>query len=140
MTTLRNYFYIALGWCFFGLGIVGVVLPLVPTTPFMLLAAVCFSKGSPRLYGWLLAQKGIGPVIYDWDRYGVIRPRAKRVATLMMLLLISIPLFLMSVPFYARFLMVVTVVCVLSYIWSRPGSTEEAQKRSVSRDGLSRFR
>ena len=49
----RVAFLIA-GWLAFGLGSLGVILPVLPTTPFMLLAAFCFAKASPRLHGWLV--------------------------------------------------------------------------------------
>ena len=49
-----------------GLGIVGVVLPGLPTTPFVLLAAACYAKASPRLHRWLRAHRLFGPMVRDW--------------------------------------------------------------------------
>ena len=67
----------ALGWFFFVLGVIGAFLPIVPTTPFLLLAALCFSKSSPRFHGWLLAMPVFGAGVEDWRLRRVIRPRAK---------------------------------------------------------------
>lgn len=66
-----------LGWFFFCLGIIGAFLPIVPTTPFLLLAALCFSKSSPRFHTWLLAMPVFGAAVEDWRLRRVIRPRAK---------------------------------------------------------------
>jgi uncharacterized membrane protein YbaN (DUF454 family) len=67
----------ALGWFFFVLGVIGAFLPIVPTTPFLLLAALCFSKSSPRFHAWLLAMPVFGAAVEDWRLRRVIRPRAK---------------------------------------------------------------
>ena len=62
------------------LGIVGIVLPLLPTTPFVLLSAYCFARSSPRLHDWLLAHRLLGPLITDWRLHRAIAPRAKWLA------------------------------------------------------------
>ncbi len=65
-------------------GIVGIFLPLLPTTPFVLLAAFCFSRGSARLEAWLLAHPRLGPPIADWRARRAIPLRAKQLAWAMM--------------------------------------------------------
>jgi uncharacterized membrane protein YbaN (DUF454 family) len=65
-------------------GLAGIVLPLVPTTVFLLAAAFAFARSSPRLYGWLLAHPRLGPPIRDWQAHRCIRPRAKALAVLAM--------------------------------------------------------
>ncbi len=72
--------WLAVGSGFLSLGLVGVVLPVVPTTPFLLIAAACFARSSPRLHGWLLDHPLFGPPIRDWQAHGAIRPRAKAMA------------------------------------------------------------
>ena len=73
-----------------GLGFLGLFLPLLPTTPFLLLAAFCFSKGSKRLHSWLVEHPRMGPIISDWNARRVIRPRVKAAATIT-LVLIMVP-------------------------------------------------
>src|SRR5688572_16287421 len=79
-----RYFWLALGFLATGCGIAGAVLPLVPTTPFMLLAAYAFAKSSPRFHGWLVNHPRFGPLIVNWQRNGSIDPRSKRMAMALM--------------------------------------------------------
>ena len=69
--------YIILGWLFFAIGAVGVVLPVLPTTPFMLLALWAFSQSSERFYQWLLNHKLFGPPLQLWQQHRVIPLAAK---------------------------------------------------------------
>ncbi|MBF0249767.1 MAG: YbaN family protein [Alphaproteobacteria bacterium] len=69
--------YLALGWAFVALGAAGSVLPVLPTTPFLILAAMCFARSSPRLHGWLYNHPAFGATLRDWDRHRVIPLHAK---------------------------------------------------------------
>lgn len=68
------------------LGIVGIVVPLLPTTPFVLLAAACFSRGSVRCERWLLSHRTFGPMVRDWRAHRAIPRRARQLAFAMMAL------------------------------------------------------
>jgi uncharacterized membrane protein YbaN (DUF454 family) len=72
--------WLGLGGLFLGLGLLGVVLPVLPTTPFLLLAAGCFARSSPRLHHWLLTHPVFGRPIRNWEENGAISRRAKRLA------------------------------------------------------------
>ncbi len=74
------------GIIFVGLAILGVVLPILPTTPFLLVAAACFAKSSPEMQRRLLANKTFGPMIHDWQKYRSIPRKAKRIALLTIIL------------------------------------------------------
>jgi len=69
--------YITLGTLSLALGILGIFLPLLPTTPFLLLTAALYFKSSPRLYAWLLNQKHLGPYIRNFRENKAIPLRAK---------------------------------------------------------------
>jgi uncharacterized protein len=68
------------------LGIVGIFLPLLPTTPFVLLAAFCFSRGSERCERWILQHPRFGPMVRDWREHRAVPLRAKQLAVAMMAL------------------------------------------------------
>ncbi|QBQ55595.1 YbaN family protein [Nitrosococcus wardiae] len=76
------WFYKVLGFAFTGLATVGVILPLLPTTPFLLLAAGCFAKSSPRLHQMLIENATFGPMIKNWHEHRTIPLRAKIIAIL----------------------------------------------------------
>ncbi len=102
------------------LAVLGVFLPLLPTTPFLILAAFCFSRSSERLHRWLLNQPTFGPMIHDWEQHGVIRRRTKCVSTALMLALISYPMLFVPIMPGVKLVIALTMLCVLTFIWTRP--------------------
>ncbi|MDH5391671.1 MAG: YbaN family protein [Gammaproteobacteria bacterium] len=79
-----NLMYFFLGWFFFATGAVGTVLPVLPTTPFMLLALWCFSKSSKRFHNWLYQHPFFGPALQQWSENRVIPFSAKLMSVTMM--------------------------------------------------------
>lgn len=69
--------YLTLGWFFVALGLVGVALPVLPTTPFLILALWAFARSSRRFHDWLYHHRRFGPPLRDYREYRVIPPRAK---------------------------------------------------------------
>lgn len=121
----KNWLLITAGWISLILGIIGAFLPILPTTPLVILAAFLFSKGSTRLHGWLLAQPYLGAMIVDWERNGVIRPRAKWMATAAIIPLFSYTVVFVPVHGVIKVIVVLTGIGVLGFIWSRPSAPAE---------------
>lgn len=122
MRPIANYFYIAVGWCCLGLGFIGILLPLLPTTPFILLAAFCFSRGSITLHQWLLAQKTFGPLIRDWNQYGIIRLRVKWTSAALLVLMMGYPVVFGTLSLLIKTFLVAVGLSVIGFIWSRPST------------------
>lgn len=115
-------------WLAFGLislacGIAGIVLPLVPTTPFILLAVYCFARSSPRLEAWLLNHPTFGPMIQNWRRHGSIDRRAKRLALFLMVAAFAISLTL-RVPLWVLGLQAAVLVGAATFILTRPDTPQ----------------
>lgn len=112
-------FWLVAGLLFLGLGLLGVVLPVLPTTPFLLLAAGCFAKSSPRLHQWLLAHPTLGPPIRNWEENGAISRGAKRLAAGSMAVVFMLSLLLgLSWPVLLAQAVLITVGC--AFVLTRP--------------------
>jgi uncharacterized membrane protein YbaN (DUF454 family) len=70
----------ALGFLFLGIAVAGVFLPLLPTTPFVLLAAGCFAQSSERMHRWIMANETFGPMVRDWEQKRCVSCRVKIIA------------------------------------------------------------
>lgn len=116
-----RFVWASLGLLSVGLGLIGIFLPLLPTVPFMLLAAFFFARSSERLHGWILAHPTFGPSIIDWQERGAINPRGKRIATLSIVLVFAASL-LLGLRWQILAIQAVVLSCVLIFLWSRPSA------------------
>lgn len=117
-----KYFYITLGSLFLFIGVVGIFLPLLPTTPFLIIAAFFFSKGSDKFHYWLINHKYLGPPIQDWKLNGVIRRSYKIIATIMMSISAVFILSRAYVPLVGKISFSVVSSVILIFIWTRPSA------------------
>jgi uncharacterized membrane protein YbaN (DUF454 family) len=88
---------VAAGTLCVGLGVLGLFVPVLPTTPFLLLAAACYARASNRFYNWLLRNRTFGPTIREWRRYRSIPYRTKLTAIGLMALTLA-----SSIVFFVR--------------------------------------
>lgn len=117
--------YFVCGWLCIVLGTAGIFLPILPTTPFAILAAWCFSRSSERWHQWLLNHKIFGPTIRDWERDGVINMRAKILATTMIVILFSYTLIFVNVNLVIKSIVSSIGIGVLIFIWTRPSHARQ---------------
>ena len=102
--TVRVLLVIA-GTAFVVLGIVGIFTPLLPTTPFILLAAACYARASSRFYRRLVSHRVFGPMILEWQHHRSIPYRTKRVAITMMVVTLAISIVFFVEPWPLRALL-----------------------------------
>jgi len=112
-------FWLVVGILALALGGLGVVLPLLPTTPFVLVAAFAFANSSDTLHQWLLDHNIFGPSIANWQRYGAISRSAKVLSLLSMVAVLVISL-VMAVPAFVIAVQALVVGACSLFIISRP--------------------
>jgi uncharacterized protein len=122
----RKRLWVAAGWISFALGVIGVVLPVMPTAPFMIVAAFCFSRGSERWHRWLTSHPKFGAPILDWERHGVIRLKSKIISTFLIGGSVVSTFFVFPVPEWARIGLAIIFPLVLLFIWTRPSKPRQA--------------
>ena len=118
---------IIIGWLSVALGTLGVFLPLLPTTPFILLAAWCFARSSPRCHQWLLYRSWFGGYLRHWQQYRAMPPGAKPRAVVMILLTFAISLWLVNLT-WVRILLLIVLACLLIFMWRIPVVDAKQQK------------
>ncbi len=111
---------VAAGFLCVGLGLAGLVLPVLPTTPFLLLAAGCFARSSPRFHRWLLAHRVFGPIVSEWESHRAIPWKAKLWAIgLMSATLAASIVFFVRNP-WVKGMLAAMGVALASWLWRIP--------------------
>lgn len=113
----RRRLYYSAGMVFLTIGFLGIILPVLPTTPFLLLASYCFARSSPRLEAWLRTTPYFGPLIRDWEEHRGVRPRVKASAIAIVVLVIGATVLFSGAPVWAKWsaigLAAIGVACIL---------------------------
>lgn len=108
------------GWFSLVMGVIGIFLPLLPTTPFILLAAACFARSSPRFYAWITSHHRYGPMIANYLAGRGLPVKAKVMAISLLWISVSFTLFIVSL-LWAKLAMLATALAVSLYIiWHLP--------------------
>lgn len=124
MTSPNRHVWSVFGAIALGLGVIGIVLPVLPTTPFVLLAAFCFGKGSPRLRAWIEQHPRFGPAIADWEQHGAVPKRAKRMAALLMAAAFLLSLW-MGLPGWVLAVQGLCLTGAAAFVLTRPDSPHD---------------
>lgn len=119
---MRTWFWWMVGFAGLGLAIVGTVLPIMPTVPFLIVAVYGFNRSSPRFRDRLLNHPVFGPQIRDWQEHRAIAPRVKLLAVGSMAVGLSISFFILAFPWWLAQVAVLTLVS--AYVLSRPAPPE----------------
>ncbi len=109
-----------------GLGVIGLFLPVLPTVPFLLVAAWAAARSSPRLLAWLEEHPHFGESLRDWRRGGVVRRRAKWTATVVMSAS-AVSLLVFVKIRWAALLAIACMAAVLVWLWLRPEASPTTQ-------------
>jgi len=96
MQQLKRYLLITVGFISIMLGIIGIVLPLLPTTPFFILALACFARSSKKFHQQLLNNRFVGPLLSDWERDKKIDKKRKQKILILVVVSFSFSILLLS--------------------------------------------
>ncbi len=116
---LMRWLYLGIGVTALLMGILGVFLPILPTTPFILLAAACFARSSERFHDFLLNNRITGTIIYEWCVYRSIPRRIKRWVYFVMALSFGSSILLVS-SYYLKFMLALLATVLTVFIWRVP--------------------
>ncbi len=119
-----RWLFLALAVTSLALGVIGAFLPVLPTVPFVLLAAWAATRSSPRLSNWLETHPKMGPMIMDWRNGGVVTRKTKWLSTVMMTGgAVTMSLFVR--PWWVPAMAISIMACVAVWLWQRPENHAE---------------
>ncbi|MCI0665297.1 MAG: YbaN family protein, partial [Acidobacteria bacterium] len=128
MTRWKSRFYITIGFIAVGLGVIGIPTPVLPTTPFLLLAAFCFARGSQRWHRWLLTQRTLSPYIIAFrEKKGLTRDQKWRIAALVTMTLLVTGAF--SPVWQGKALAIFIWVTSMIFLYFSPAAAEETNNQ-----------
>ena len=114
---LKNQLLIFLGWLCVVLGILGVLLPILPTTPFLILALALFSKSSPKFHNMLLTNKWFGSALKQWEVNRTLSRKTKRQASILILITFSATLVMLAGRLELQAMLILLALVLLFLIW-----------------------
>lgn len=130
MESVKRKLYLSIGALATGLGIIGIFVPLMPTTCFIIVAAWAFAKSSPVAYQRLMDNTHLGPRIRDWQEHRIISCPAKRIASFSIVVSIAISMFLLRESVLSLVVLATVMLCLLWFINSRPSTPQRDSKET----------
>jgi uncharacterized protein len=119
---LRRLIYLGVGWLSLGMAVAGIILPILPTTPMLLVAAWAFGKSSPELAEKIRSHRVFGPPVRDWQDHGVINFKAKSLAIAVMALMGTWLWIFGHLPVWLTLLIIAVMVGAGIFVGSRPST------------------
>ncbi|HFC30828.1 MAG TPA: DUF454 domain-containing protein [Oceanospirillales bacterium] len=114
---IKQKLLIALGWFFVILGIIGALLPIMPTTVFLIIALAIFSKSSPRFHKMLLENKYFGKDLSRWEKNKTISPQSKKKASYVIIITFGVSIAILHGRSGLQIMLVVIALALLLVIW-----------------------
>lgn len=111
---------LAAAWLMVGIGVIGIFLPVLPTTPFIILAAALFARSSPRFEQWLLDHPRFGQPLIDWRREGAISKKAKIASVSLMAASYGIVVFFGPPQLWLKLLIGAILIACAAFVLTRP--------------------
>ena len=112
------------------LGVIGIFLPILPTTPFLLVTAACYARASTRLYAWLLGQRSLGPVIIEWRRSRSFPPGVKTRALVAVVITFGLSIVLID-SLVVRIVLIAIAAVLLTFLYRIPTAQPAATSGSM---------
>lgn len=122
-TKIKRVLFIVVGTLFLGIGGLGILLPIVPTTPFLLLAAACYARGSKRIHHWMMRNRVFGAFIRNYLERKGITPRQKGFTLVFLWVMITFTMFYMIEPIILRLFLFIIALAVSVHILKLPTLT-----------------
>ncbi len=135
---IRKYVYILLGSVSLALGVIGIAVPVLPTTPFLLLTSFFYLRSSERLHGWLMNNRILGPYIYSYMTYKAIPGKTKLFTIIFLWSTLTISMIVVPSLHVRIFLAVVGITVTVHLVLLRTLSDEEM--KSIEKDLIGRVR
>jgi uncharacterized protein len=110
---IKRTLLITIGWICVVLGVIGIFLPLLPTTPFLLLASACFMRGSPRLSHWLHQHPHFGPILTNWHQHRAVSAVVKRRANISIVLSFALSIYIVPLLWHKIMLIVIAATLLI---------------------------
>lgn len=118
---MKRHLYFAIGTLALILGFIGIFMPVIPTAPFVIVAAWGFAQSSPRVDRWLRSHKHFGKAIRDWEERRAVPRLGKIAATAALSVSLPFTAWMLGAPYWWASALVITVcLCVLIWLWRLP--------------------
>ena len=115
---LKKAIMVSLGTLFLLLGLIGIILPVLPTTPFLILATACYLRGSERMYKWMMNNRYFGELIRNYTERRGIKPRQKAIALFTLWIFISLTIVFFVQQLLLRLILIIIATAVSAHILS----------------------
>lgn len=117
---IKRSLYLLFGILFFLIGIIGIFIPILPTTPFMILSAACFAESSQRFHKMLLNNRWFGEDLRQWEENKTMKRSTKIRATWIILLTFCITIMILWREIFWQLLLILTAFILLYFLWKVP--------------------